>query len=153
MNTTYRVTAEQFANLRNNIIISEALGEYESANNTADSELAADYKDFAMANINKKPSDPKPFTHDAQDSVIYGEITKALYNYSQTYSLPSKVAVEISKETDNISEPLAKQFLEKLLYGIYRMSKDPSQNVAFERLLATIGARMSADLLTKDNIT
>lgn len=151
MNTTYRVTAEQVANLRNNIIISEALGEYESASNTADSELEDDYQDEAMTNVNRKPNDPPPSAEDIQDSSIYGDITKALYNYAQTYNFPSKVAAEISRESSNISEPMAKQFIEKLLYGIFRMSKDPAQNGAFERLLATIGARFDANLLTKDN--
>jgi hypothetical protein len=153
MNTTYRVTAEQVANLRNNIIITEALADPKSATTTADLELADDYNDEALANVNRKPNDPTPNKQEAADSDIYGNITKALYNYAQTYSLPTKIATEIEAADSNISEPMAKTFIEKLLYGIFRMAQDPAQNMAFERLLQSIGDRYDPKLLTKDNTT
>jgi hypothetical protein len=142
---TIKLKQEQLLRLRNNVIIAEALEDTP--------EIADDYKDDAMTNVNQRAGDPTPTAQNVQDSGIYGDITKGLYNYAQTYNMPEKVAGEIEGQSDKISAPMAKHFIEKLLYGIYRMSADPSQNGAFERLLATIGARLDAKYLTKNATT
>jgi hypothetical protein len=118
---------------------------------SADSELAGDYKQDAMSNLNRQPNDPPPDAQEKKDSTIYGDITKGLYNYAQTYNMPSKIATEIGKSYENISVPIAKGFIEKLLYGIYKMASDPAQNEAFERLMHSIGVTIDANILTKNN--
>lgn len=150
MNKLYRISAEQVANLRNNMIISEALNETESAT-PADSGVSSDYSQEAVTNINRMPNDPQPSQDDVSDSNIYGDITKGIYNYAQTYNMPSKMASEIEHANDKISVPMAKEFIEKLLYGIYKMANDPAQNTAFERFMMSIGVTIKANLLTKDN--
>lgn len=150
MNTVYRMSEEQIVNLRNNLIISEALTNTESAAQ-ADSGTSGDYNELAVSNINKRPNDPNPTNDENKKSTIYGNITKGLYNYAQTYNMPSKIATEIESANHNISMPTAKQFIEKFLYGIYKMANDPAQNEAFERFLLSIGVTLNAKLLTKDN--
>ena len=148
----YHLTAEQLVCLRNNLIISEALDE-ESAT-PADSPIsdnAEDYVDTALPNVNRKPADPKPTNQEKSESEIYGDIAKGLYNYMKTYNLSSKIADELEQANQNLSVPMTKQFIEKLLYGVYQMAKDPAQQVAFSRFLQSIGALVDANLITKDN--
>ena len=145
------LTAEQIANLRNNMIISEALNEEESATNVADSGVSGDYNDLAMKDDNRKPNDPPPNAEEQQSSSVYGDVTKVLYNYSKEYNLPSKIAQEVSKADARISQPMATHFIDKLLYGVYKMSSDPTQNEAFERLMISIGVDMNAPLLTTND--
>lgn len=150
MNTVYRISPEQVVNLRYSLIISEALEDTESAQQ-ADSGVSDDYKDYAQKDINRQPNDPNPTEREKSESAIFGDITKGLYNYAQTYNLPAKVANEIERANSEISAATTKSFIEKLLYGVYQMANDPSQNVAFERFLRSIGVTLNAELLTKDN--
>lgn len=150
MNTVYRISEKQIASLRYNLIISEAMEDVESAVQ-ADSVVSGDYQDFAISNINRQPNDNTNTPEEIGESNIYGDITKGLYNYAQTYNMPTKIANEIEKANSKISTPMAKSFIEKLLYGIYKMSSDPSQNQAFERFLKSIGVSLDANLLTKNN--
>jgi hypothetical protein len=145
------LTAEQIVNLRNSMIILEALNEEESATNVADSDVSGDYNRLAMTDDNRKPNDPPPDVKEKQSSSVYGDVTKVLYNYSKEYNLPSKIALEVSKADARISQPMAAHFIEKLLYGLYKMSSDATQNEAFERLMKSIGVDMNAPLLTVDD--
>jgi hypothetical protein len=150
MNTVYRISPEQVANLRYSLIISEALEDAESAQ-PADSGVSNDYTDYAQPDMNRQPNDPNPTEKEKGESAIFGDLTKGLYNYAQTYNMPSKIATEIERANPEISVPTAKSFIEKLLYGVYQMANDPSQNEAFERFLRSIGVTLTAELLTKDN--
>jgi hypothetical protein len=145
------LTAEQIVNLRNNMIISEALNEEESATNMAGSGVSSDYSKVAMTDDNRQPNDPPPDAEEKQNSGVYGDITKVLYNYSKEYNLPSKIAQEVSRANPKISQPMATHFIDKLLYGVYKMSSDPTQNEAFERLMLSIGVDMNAPLLTTND--
>jgi hypothetical protein len=143
MPKVYHLTAEQILNLRNNLIISEALEDTQTANR------ADDYNDYSMQNVNKEP--PEDVTpEEKSESGIFGDITKGLYNYANSYDLPVRVAAEITKENPKISTATSKEFIEKLLYGIYRMSSDPAQNETFDRFLHTIGVTLDGNLLTNE---
>jgi len=141
MNKLYRVLPEQVVNLHNNLIISEAL----------EDDTADDYNDLAMSNVNKEANNPPPTEEEGKESTIYGDITKILYNYSQTYGVAAKVATEIGALNKDIEVPMARQFIEKLLYGIYKMASDPTQIEAFERLMLSIGVTLNAEIITKDD--
>lgn len=150
MNTTYRLTAEQVANLRNNMIIVEALQGTEPAN-TAGSPVEANYDMRSLDNMNKRAGDPPSTEYQAKESRIYGDITKGLYNYVQSQNISTKVSTEIERGNPNISPPMSKDFIDRLLYGIYKMANDPTQNQAFERLMRSIGVTLTAEIIAKDN--
>lgn len=153
MSKVYQLKSEQLLNLRNNLIISEAL-ENSSQETTAAgvtmARNAENYNDFSLNKINKEePADVSQGEKD--ESVIFGDVAKGLYNYAQSYKLPDAIATQIEAENPSISIPTAKIFIEQLLYGIYRMASDPAQNVAFDRFLRSIGVTLNANLLSKDN--
>jgi hypothetical protein len=139
----YHLKAEQVINLRNNVIISEALG---------DDDMTDDYNDYSLSQINKE--DPANVTPEETDeSVVFGKITTGLYNYARNYNLANKIAVEIERADSNISTSTAAEFINKLLYGLSQMASQPEQNVAFERFLVSIGVTLDANLLTKDGVS
>jgi len=141
MNKLYHILPEQVINLRNNLIITEAL----------EDDTAEDYNDLAMSNVNKEANNPPATEEEGKESNIYGDITKVLYNYAQTYGVPAKVATEIEALNREIETTMARQFIEKLLYGIYKMASDPTQIEAFERLMLSIGVTLDAEIITKDD--
>lgn len=147
MSKVYQLKVEQLLNLRNNLIISEALEDGYANNAAEDVEMADDYNDLALKNVNTEP--PEDVTPEEKtESSTFGEITKGLYNYAHNYNLSHKIADAIQQENHKISAASASEFIEKLLYGIYRMSQDPAQNVAFDRFLRSIGVTLDGELLT-----
>lgn len=146
MSRTYRVRPSQIVDLRNNMIIAEALEE-EQIDVSADTQ---NYDNFAIQS-NQQKVDKTVTQTEKSESEIYGIITKLLYEYAKNRNLPNVIASEIEKQDNSISMPTASDFIEKLLYGLYRMADNPELNISFERLLRNIGVTVTGKLLTKDN--
>ena len=146
MSKIYQLKPNQIVNLRNDLIISEALEE--EAN--TDSAVANDYNNYAT--IRDNPEATENATPEAKaEANIYSTIIKELYDYSKRINLPTKIATDIEQKNSDISVPASAEFIDKLLYGLYRMADDPALNVGFERLLRNIGVTAIGKILTKDN--
>lgn len=146
MSKVYHLKAEQILNLRNNLIISEALDD--TQRDTQTTELADSYKDNSMSNINQESPENVSKTEQSE-SVIFGSITRGLYNYARNYNLANKISEDIERNNPRIIAPVAAQFIDELLYGVFKMANDPAQNAAFERFLRSIGVTIDANLLAK----
>lgn len=144
------LTAEQVINLRNNMIISEALNEYGSDGQPSDSAVSDDYNKYSVPNIARQP-DQEVSSQSKEDSSIYGSIVTKLSDYSHKYGIPEKIATELSKTDARISVPMVNNFIEQLLVGLSRMASQPDENISFERLMLAIGVTTDAQILTKDN--
>ncbi len=130
------ITAEQVINLRNNMIISEAL-----------EDEISDVKDTALPNAVQEPGNPPPDAAEKKDSLTYGMVTDTLVKYLDTYGLPQKIAADIHKEHPTIDIAGAEDFIKQFFTAVNEMAKDPKANATFERYLHTAGVTISPALM------